>query len=110
MLGGTDRRLPTAVRAESLFIRFPSRQTNPAELPTRVWREEISIGSADVRPRRRNRAAAQDELIAHEFAVVFPQRARRRPIAGIGEIRAARPLPYFAEHLLKRRASVSDGD
>src|SRR5438552_12911105 len=51
---------------------------------------------------------AKDELIAHEFAVVFPEGSFRGAIAGVGDVGARRPLPNIAEHL-EERASIFGG-
>src|SRR6267142_1312758 len=75
------------------------RQSNPAELPARVGREEVAIGGPDVRSGRCARAATQHELIAHELRVVLSQRTLHRAIPGIGEIGAAGPLPHVAKEL-----------
>src|ERR1700750_329714 len=49
----------------------PFGQADSHELPACVWWEKIAVSFADVRLRGGARAAAQDVLIAHEFAVVF---------------------------------------
>src|SRR5581483_9231161 len=64
------------------------RQAAARELPPGVGGEEIPIGRADVGARRGARAAPQDDLVAHELAVVLPQGPRGRPVAGVGDIRA----------------------
>ena len=58
--------------------------------------------------RRRQRRAAQDHLVDHEFAVVFAERARRRPVARIWRIGAARPLPDDAEGVAEHAAFGRD--
>ena len=68
-------------------------EPDSAELPARRRIEEIPIARARVPVRRRLRASAQHHLVNHELAVVFAERIRRRAIAGIGQIGAARPLP-----------------
>ena len=60
------------------------RQPQARKLPARVWREEIAIGRADVTRRRNAGASAQHELAAHEFAIVFADRAFGRAEARIG--------------------------
>src|SRR5439155_11246507 len=74
-------------------------QANAAELPARRRWEEVAIALAQVRARRRARAAAQDELVAHELAIVLAERAGERLISRVRRVRALRPLPTFAEHL-----------
>src|SRR5207248_2507772 len=76
-----------------------TREPNAAHLPARRRREEVAIAEARVAARRKRRGAAQHQLVAHELAVVLAERARRRTIAGIGRIGAARPLPALAEPL-----------
>src|SRR5207248_11407212 len=76
-------------------------QTDPHELPPFFGLKEIPVGLANMLPRGRARAAAQNVLIAHELSVVLTERARPRPIARVRRIGAARPLPNVAEHLLK---------
>src|SRR2546423_7881257 len=73
------------------------REPDARELPARVRREEVAIRRAYVPARRRARAAAQDELVAHELAVVFAERAREGHEARIRPVRARRPLPRVAE-------------
>ena len=72
-------------------------QPNATELPARFGRKEVAVCRANMRLGSRARTAAQNELIAHELAVVFAQRARDRRIARIRRILAARPLPDIAE-------------
>src|SRR5579862_4441753 len=79
-----------------------ARQPHAGELPPRRSREEITIGRSNVRTRRRERAAAKHELIAHELAIVFADGTVRRAITGIRRIRALGPLPNVAEHLPQR--------
>src|SRR5690242_20218827 len=76
------------------------------ELPPRMRGEEVAISRANVRWRGRTRTAAQHHLPAHEFAVVLTERAGIRPVSGIGEVRAARPLPDIAEQLLNGLRSL----
>ena len=73
----------------------------PGELPAFFRLKEIAVGSANVRARRGAGTAAQDVLVAHEFAVVFAERAGAGAIAGVGRVGAARPFPNVAEHLVK---------
>src|SRR5215475_3149701 len=68
-------------------------EAQPAELPARRRIEEIAVARARVARGRRLRAAAQDQLVDHELAVVLAQRAVRRAVARIRQIGAARPLP-----------------
>ena len=71
-----------------------ARQAHAAELPLRVGREEVAVAGADVARRRGARAAAQHELVAHELAVVFADRAcERAKAAG----RAGRPTAVHSQ-------------
>src|SRR5258706_8109067 len=68
-------------------------QPQAAELPARRRREKIAVARTRVTLRCRMRAAAQHHLVDHELAVVLAERAVRRAVARVGQIRAARPLP-----------------
>src|SRR5450432_2674482 len=81
-----------------------TRQPDSRELPSGRRGEEIAIAGAKMRCRGDAGTAAQDVLVAHEFAVVFPDRAAGGPIAGIGVVAAASPLPDVAEKLPQRPA------
>ena len=61
-------------------------QPQSGKLPARRRIKEIAISHARMAGRRRQRRAAQYYLIDHEFTVVFAERARRRPVAGIRRI------------------------
>src|SRR6516225_3521431 len=74
-------------------------QANSAELPAGVRRKEVAVAPAGVAPRRDTRGAAQDELVAHELAVVLPQGPGRRAVTGIARMAARRPLPDVAIQL-----------
>ena len=63
---------------DSLWIACES---DPGELPAFFRLKEIAIGAANVSARCGAGTAAQDVLVAHEFAVVFAQRAGRGAIA-----------------------------
>src|SRR3546814_8531370 len=62
-----------------------------------MWLKEIAIAREDVPARWRARAALENELPAHELAVIFADRAFGRAEAGIGAIGAAGPFPDVAE-------------
>src|SRR5207237_5083597 len=76
-------------------------ESDAGELPALFRLKEIAIRAANMSTRRRAGTAAQDVLVAHEFAVIFAERARCGVIAGIRRVGAARPFPYVAEHLVK---------
>src|SRR4029077_1541540 len=50
--------------------------------------------------RRRARSAPQDELVAHELAVVLTQGSGSGLVAGIGDVGAGGPLPHVSKHLV----------
>src|ERR1043166_2950272 len=63
--------------------------------------EEIAIGDAAMPLRSCKRGAAQHQLVDHELAVVFAERALDGAVAGIGRIGAAGPLPDDAESVVE---------
>src|SRR3546814_5227326 len=91
----TCRRLRTTPMSKILC------ETDAGELPALVGVEEIAVGGTQMPARGGAAAAAQDELAAHELAIIFADRARRGAEAGIGAIGAAGPFPHAAEHLLQ---------
>src|SRR6516225_5169351 len=74
-------------------------QADSAELPAGVRRKEVAVTPAGVAPRRDTRGAAQDELVAHELAVVLPQGPGRRAVTGVARIATRGPLPDVAVQL-----------
>src|SRR6185503_14473825 len=96
-----DRRSDSRTSADLGPLTLPRVANEPdaAELPARLRTEEVAIGLSEVRTRSRAGSAAQHELVAHELAVVLAERAGGTRVAGIGRVRARRPLPDFAEHL-----------
>src|SRR5437660_9196774 len=70
------------------------------ELPARLRRKEVAIGCANMRAGRHAGAATQHHLSAHEFAVVFAERASGGLVPGIRQIGAGCPLPDIAKDLL----------
>ena len=65
-------------------------------MPARVRRKDIAIRPARMAVRRGTGRTAQDELIAHEFAVVFAQWTCGRVIAGIADVGPA-PLSSISD-------------
>jgi len=63
--------------------------------------KEIPIGDTAVPGRGCKGRAAQHQLVHHELAVVLAERALDRPVAGVGRIRAAGPLPDDAEGVVE---------
>src|SRR5580698_9930999 len=96
------------MREPSRRLRFCFCEPNTGELPTRLRREEIPIGGADVGRRRNAGTAAQHHLPTHELAVVFAERTRQRPKAWVAKIGARRPLPTIPPPLALRAALVLD--
>ena len=80
-------------------------EPNPGKLPARFRGEKVAIGSADVRRGSDARSAAQNEIPAHELAVIFAERAGQGTEPWIAEIGARRPLPAVAEDLSRLAAS-----
>src|SRR3546814_6769741 len=72
----TCRRLRTTPMSKILC------ETDAGELPALVGVEEIAIGGTQMPARGGAAAAAQDELPAHELAIIFADRARRGAEAG----------------------------
>src|SRR5690606_916821 len=79
-------------------IRVP-RQAQSAALPARLRREEVAVAGPQVPARAKAAPTAQDQLSAHELAVVLAQGAVERPEPGPGRVGAGGPLPGVAEHL-----------
>src|SRR5215467_5662311 len=65
-----------------------------------MWWEKVAIGGANVAGRSGARTSPQHQLVAHEFSVIFPDQPGSRSEPGIGRVRAGRPLPNVAEHLM----------
>src|SRR3954471_24761055 len=63
--------------------------------------KEVAIGDTAVAIRSCKRGAAQHELVHHELAVVFAECALDRPVAGIGGVGAAGPLPHDSERVVE---------
>src|SRR5262245_29379746 len=79
-------------------------ESDSGELPAFFRLKEIAIGAPDVSTGGGAGTTAQDVLVAHEFAVVFPERSWSGTITGVRRVGAARPFPNVAEHLLKSPA------
>src|ERR1700744_6038001 len=74
-------------------------QPYPGKLPAGFRRKEVTIRGANMRTRRDAGTSTQRHLSAHEFAVVFTQRAGCGFVSRIWQIRAGSPLPDIAEEL-----------
>src|SRR5207248_10918779 len=81
-------------------------QPNPCELDAFFGLEKIPVSGADMRLRTCAGTAAQDVLVAHEFAVVFPEGTGRGAVTRIGRVGAARPFPDVAKQLAHGMAVI----
>src|ERR1700687_2959943 len=70
--------------------------------------KEVAIGNTAVAFRSCKRRAAQHQLVHHEFTVVFAKRALDRPVAGVGAVGAAGPLPDDPERVVEMAGSCRD--
>src|SRR5580693_8367354 len=70
--------------------------------------KEVAIGGTAVPNGGCKRGAAQHQLIDHELAVVFAERAFNGAVAGVGRIGAAGPLPDDAEGVVELAGARSD--
>src|SRR5258708_8282149 len=70
--------------------------------------KEVAITDTAVPGGSCKRGAAQHQLIDHELAVVLAERALDRPIAGVGRIRAAGPLPHDPERIVEVAGAGGD--
>src|SRR5450759_1136924 len=93
------------------WTRFPARlnlkksggvvgEAQSRELPAMMGIKEVSIGDTAVPARGCKRGTAQHQLVDHELAVVLAERALDGPVAGIGGVGAAGPLPHDPEGCL----------
>src|ERR1700736_1760219 len=73
-----------------------------------VWIKEVAIGNTAMSARGCERGAAQHQLVDHELAVVFAERALNGTVAGIGGVGAAGPLPYDPERVVEMAGSPCD--
>src|ERR1700694_1915384 len=73
-----------------------------------VWIKEVAIGSTAMSARGCKGRAAQHQLIDHELAVVFTERALDGAVAGIGRVGAAGPLPHDSESVVEMAGSRGD--
>src|SRR5450631_351854 len=78
------------------------------KLPAMMRIKEVAIVYTAVPFRSCKRRAAQHQLINHELAVIFPERALDRPVAGIGGVGAAGPLPDDPERVIELAGSSCD--
>src|SRR5664279_3182428 len=73
-----------------------------------MWIKEVAISDTAVSNRSCKRGAAQHQLVDHELAVIFAERALDRPIAGVGGVGAAGPLPDDAEGVVEMAGPGGD--
>src|SRR3981189_759054 len=67
--------------------------------------KEVAIADTAMSGRGCKRRAAQHQLIDHELAVVLAERALDGPVAGIGGVGAAGPLPDNPECVVEMAGS-----
>src|SRR5262249_3801757 len=53
---------------------------------------------------------AENELIAHELAVILAERAGGRPVARVADVGARCPLPDIAKQLVERASIIRSRD
>src|SRR5690348_142786 len=106
---GAERPASTSSRKALVCGSSVASKANSRELPARRRREEIAVGGTAVPARRRAARAFQDELAAHELAVVLADSSCRRCEARVGAERALRPFPDVAEHSATRSRGDSAG-
>src|SRR4029450_5512894 len=70
--------------------------------------KEVTIANTATPFRGCKRGAAQHQLVDHELAVIFPERALNRAIAGIGGVGAAGPLPHDPERVVEMSGARGD--
>src|SRR5450756_402103 len=70
--------------------------------------EKVAIGHTAVSGRSCKRGATQHQLIEHELAVVFAERALAGPVAGVGGVGAAGPLPRDPEGVVEMAGAGGD--
>src|ERR1700694_711473 len=75
------------------------------ELPAVMRIKEVAIGNTAVSFRSCKRRAPQHQLVDHELAVIFAERALDGPVARIGSIGAAGPLPDDPERVVEMAGS-----
>src|SRR6266404_6608700 len=73
-----------------------------------VWIKEVAVGKTAMPVWGCKRRAAQHQLVDHELAVVFAERALNGTVAGIGGVGAAGPLPHDPERVVEMAGSPSD--
>jgi len=82
-------------------------EAEAGELPACRGREEISVGGANVGGWGDAGATAEDDLRAHELAVVLAESSGEGSVSGVSGVGAGGPLPDVAEELLE--AGVGGG-
>src|SRR5687767_6901248 len=100
-LAGTSIRAPSPGNDSASPTPSPEgpRQAQAGVHPALMGVEEMAVARAQVAARGGAAPAPQNELVAHELAVIFADRAWCGPIAGIRRVGAHRPFPQVAEHL-----------
>src|SRR5260370_38416831 len=73
-----------------------------------VWIKEVAIANTAMSARSCKRRAAQHQLIDHELAIVFAERALDGAVAWVGGVGAAGPLPHDYESVVEMAGSRRD--
>src|SRR6476469_9319830 len=94
---GAERPASTSSRKALVCGSSVASKEDSGELPARRRREEIAVGGPAVPARRGATRSLQNELPAHELAVVLAHRALGGGKARVGCEGALRPFPDIAE-------------
>src|SRR6476659_81220 len=78
------------------------------KLPAMMRIKEVAIGDTAVAFRSCKGRATQHQLVDHELAVIFAERALDGPVARVGGIGAAGPLPNDPEGVVEMAGSCGD--
>src|SRR6202166_4236630 len=73
-----------------------------------MWIKEVAIGNTAMPVWSCKRGAAQHQLVDHELAVIFAERALDGAVAGIGGVGAAGPLPHNSERVVEMAGTSCD--
>src|SRR5690349_13345147 len=84
-------------------------QPDSGKLPTCFGGKKVPITRANMSFWSRARPTAQHHLPAHEFSVIFTERALQRLKSRISKVRARRPLPTITEQLRQPIVAIRRG-
>src|SRR5438034_5934324 len=93
-----DRPASTSSRNARVKSSSVASKPNPRKLPARVGREEIAVRGPAMAARGRAARALEDQLAAHELAVIFADCALGRRKTGVWRKGARGPFPDVPEH------------